>query len=421
MVAVGSTFVTGQEAKKEILADMLPPRQVYTNRITVLTAVLVAFAAKAALAVGTIGTNDVISWQLFLRKILADGGLALYRDVPDFIHPPFIIHLLTLFGSLEGRGVPLQVSMRLACSVADAGTAWILYKMATRSGSLIWPTSLLLAILSPVSILVSGFHGNTDPIMMLLVAASVYAAEQGTPPWLAGAFLGAAMNIKIVPILLVPSLFFWFEGARRRLAFATGVAAAFIAGSMPYLALAPKLVLTKVLGYAGTLPSWGWSLVPSHLAARAGIARSYDRIEHLAVTALLVALLGLSIWMNRGRSKPPPMLQCGLVLFIFLAVCPGFSTQYLDWLVVWTVVLSPGLSAAFHLAAGSTLFAVYNFWAGGLPWRLANAWNAGKRPAYVIVMIQATWLIVSLVAYKLYLEVTAGKGRDTGKSQLEVP
>ena len=44
---------------------------------------------------------------------------------------------------------------------------------------------LLLAV-APISIMVSGFHGNTDPLMVFLVLLSVYLLEARRSTWRAG-------------------------------------------------------------------------------------------------------------------------------------------------------------------------------------------------------------------------------------------
>src|SRR5690349_5844820 len=101
-----------------------------------------AFALKFALATLTLGTNDILSWQSFQAKIYADGGLQLYRDFPLFNHPPFMVHLLAFWGHLH---LPLEVSLRLTSALADVGTAWIMWKLATRECLPISPNALLIA------------------------------------------------------------------------------------------------------------------------------------------------------------------------------------------------------------------------------------------------------------------------------------
>ena len=57
--------------------------------------------------------------------------------------------------------------------------------------------------------MVSGFHGNTDPIMVLFLVLAAFAAVRHRPVR-CGIFLALSCQIKIIPVLLVPVfLFFW--------------------------------------------------------------------------------------------------------------------------------------------------------------------------------------------------------------------
>jgi len=64
--------------------------------------------------------------------------------------------------------------------------------------------------------MISGFHGNTDPVMvMFLFIASVMLFRE--KPALCGLFLALSCQIKIIPLLLFPIFFFFWlsRGAGR--------------------------------------------------------------------------------------------------------------------------------------------------------------------------------------------------------------
>jgi uncharacterized membrane protein len=84
---------------------------------------------------------------------------------------------------------------------------------------------LLLFAICPTSILISGFHGNTDPVMIFFVLLSIYFIERLSAAWLAGLAFGMALNIKIVPIILIPAIFFYLGRKRvmRFFGFAFGI------------------------------------------------------------------------------------------------------------------------------------------------------------------------------------------------------
>jgi hypothetical protein len=79
---------------------------------------------------------------------------------------------------------------------------------------------------------------------------------------------------------------------------------------------------------------------------------------------MFAAILASSVWMNwRGRARRPALVvQCWLVLSIFLALAPGFGTQYLVWLVPFVAAAGFRPSLAYNTVAGCFLSASYVCW-----------------------------------------------------------
>ena len=145
----------------------------------VITAAALAFVVKISLAWNTYGSNDVIFWECDLAKIQHEGGLALYRDgaqiywngawfrTEPFNQPPFMIHLLRAWAAVaEASGLPMRFWLRLTSVLADIGSLALVWGILIASKLHVRPLALGLVALSPVSIAVSGFHGNTDPVMV---------------------------------------------------------------------------------------------------------------------------------------------------------------------------------------------------------------------------------------------------------------
>src|SRR5579871_3714975 len=196
-------------AKLGTLSSMSP-------RVTrlVLWVLAVVFLMKCAMALFTYGTLDVTTWRADVVAAKTVGVTALYREgvhyavrgVPYpaqlFSHPPSMIHVLRFWDALESlTRLPLQFWMRLCCALADLGTVLVIWKLSLRSQVLmIDAKKLILLAACPISIMVSGFHGNTDPIMVFFLVLSVYfvQTERAT---LAGILFGSALCIKIVPVI----------------------------------------------------------------------------------------------------------------------------------------------------------------------------------------------------------------------------
>ena len=91
--------------------------------------------------------------------------------------------------------------------------------------------------------------------------------------------------------------------------------------------------------------------------------------------------------------------QVGLVFFLFLSVSSGFGVQYLAWLVPWIVELGWLATAMFYVTSGIFLFLVYNLWAEGLPWYLANSYALGTYLGYYDYSHLICWISLLLVLW----------------------
>jgi hypothetical protein len=371
-----------------------------------------AFALKLAIAATTHGSTDVLLFEADVAKMERDGMVGLYRDgiatewcgrsdtrpCPPFNHPPFMAGVLRAWSALEaGSGVPLRFWLRFSAAVADVGSLLVLGSLLRRRLSENRTrVALLWFAVSPIAILVSGFHGNTDPIFLFFVLLAIELVEgSDRPAWLAGALLGMAMNIKIVPVLLIPVVALSLSGARRRIEFAIGTLAAFAIGSLPMVLQAPSLLLSQVFGYRSQSGSWGLSLLALVLQQSSGLSwMAHVYLRHGTIAALSL-LLTFSCWPAPRRDTL--FVHAGLVMFLFVSVIPGFGVQYLVWLVPWVVGLGSGPTVAYFSSASALLIGYYSTAAGGFPWYLANSL---ARPAWtlpVVLLGLVCWIVVCAI------------------------
>lgn len=229
------------------------PRLPPIHRRLVLVA-LAAFLLKTGLALFTYGSTDVLIFEADLAKIRKDGGVALYRDgirtrwcgqagqraCPSFNHAPLIIRALEGWALLSHvSGLPPRFWLRFMWAGADLGGLALLVRMLShRRSERQTRVALLLFAASPVSVLVSGFHGNTDPILIFFVLS--------------------------LPV------------TRRKLEFSAGAAAALLAVSLPLLVVAPQPVIARVLGHSNQSGAWRLGLLALAGQVSAGFAWPYD-------------------------------------------------------------------------------------------------------------------------------------------------
>ncbi len=362
-------------------------------KIAILTCGALAFICKIVLALRTFGTNDVYAWERFAHWSALFGS-RLYSLDAAFNHPPSMIHVLAAMMWLaKTTGIGFPFWLRLPAIIADTAGLWVVYRIFdARLGEPAVRWGLLLLAVSPALILVSGYHGNTDPVVMFFVLLSVWSSRD----WAAGAAFGAAMCVKVLPLIVLPVLFFCRPGLRRRLIFLGSAAAVMVVCWSPYLFRDPVAIFHQVIGYQSIYGHWGLPWLAYHLT----FFRDpwHDAFQRYGAWVALGIIVVASYLVNRSPARPAVYTQVGAALFFFLATANGFGVQYLVWLVPWTVGIGIIPVAFFTLASGAFLFAVYNFWSGGLPWFLADSNYIGDFTPRLDYLLTVCWIAVIVLA-----------------------
>jgi Glycosyltransferase family 87 len=238
---------------------MNPARDLRATCIVALA--LVALTLKLAIAYNTIGTNDAVVFYGF-AKVLSEHGLEwTYQHSRYFNHPPLIAYYLRgIYALTEQRwcqdiGLHFPFLLRLPGIIADFLVVGVLLRMSKTDFRI--PTwALALFALSPVSLMVSGFHGNTDPVMVLLLVCAVWMCLRNRPA-LAGLFFSLSCQIKIAPLLFLPAfVFFWLSQRKSRDFLISGAVTTCLLWLEP-LTNFPVLFAKNVLAYGSYWGLWG--------------------------------------------------------------------------------------------------------------------------------------------------------------------
>jgi len=222
------------------------------------------------------------------------------------------------------------------------------YRLAIAAG--MNPRAVILYTVAPATTIISGYHGNTDTLMIFFVLLSCYLAETGRPIWLAGLVFGMAFNIKIAAIIFAPAFFFYLPSIKRRLWFFVPALTIFLAASLPYIALDPAIIIREVFGYRSVAGRWGWTRI---LGVRRGTLTSVSGY------ALLAGIFLVSWAVNKREERKPLFTQLGAAAFLFMALTPGWGANYMAWLDPWVIALGLGGTLLYYTYCGALMIYLY--------------------------------------------------------------
>lgn len=373
-------------------------------RLAVVVAATLALIAKLALASSTAGTEDVRTWAGFALGVRQRGPVGVYgidffaRNGTLYNHPPLVGYFLELLNIMARVGVPLQISLRTFASAADVISAVIVFEIVRRRRS---SFSAMVAgvtvAASPILMLVSGYHGNTDPIVLMLLWLGCYLIIDRRMGALGGMAVALSISVKLVPIVAIPVLVTWLircGGPRHLRQVAIGFIATMAAVWGPPILFEWSALRRDVFGYAG-IPYRPWGLIKLADAMDLSTVSTWltgpGRYAVLLVSALIPAVLS---WI-----RPRATMECvGLSLGSFLVLSPAFGVQYLAWVVTASVLLGRKSAIVYNLASGLFLLVVYIHWNGGLMWTSVAEGQAFS-PAELNLAL-GVWAVLIFVMYR---------------------
>lgn len=351
-------------------------RSRFTQHPTATVAVVAApvLALKLVLAARTFGTKDMVHWADFTAGVRAAGPVGIYGlTFPQsfYNHPPLMGFVLWFVNGLRDLGISDNFSIRALASLSDVGSAFVLLALLRRRRPP-WQATLAAVLLaaSPVLLLVSGYHGNTDPDFAFLTLLGLYLLVDRRLPAAAGVALALAIGVKIVPIVVLPAVavYAWKRGRRTVVLLAAGFLMTFALTWGPALTSQFGPVTAHVLGYAGNGYSlWGvmqighWLGDPGWVAVLGGPGR-------LVLVLVCAFVPALAVWFRPDALLPAVAWS----LLVFLAFATTFGVQYLVWAVAVAYLVDLWWATAYNISAGIMLAVIYNRWSGGPPWYYAD-------------------------------------------------
>lgn len=163
--------------------------------------------------------------------------------------------------------------------------------------------------------------------MMFFLLLSLFLLQSQRAAWLVGVAFGMSLNIKLMPLLFVPLIFFFLANAKQRIEYSIASAATVFCAGLPYLLQDPVYIAHRVLGYNGAYGVWGFSCLLRLFSPELDGINTL--LQQQGKTLLFAIVLLYSVWINRLRNKPGLMRQSALLMLLFFTVTPGFGLQYL--------------------------------------------------------------------------------------------
>jgi hypothetical protein len=421
-LSVANDIAVGADAQETLGVANFAARR--SCSMWILGLALVATCLKLLIAYNTIGTNDAISFYVFARSLHDHGlqwtylrGAEWLAPGPIFNHPPLTAYYLQFIVKLaanhtfESNGFTFPFLLRIPGIVADFIVVLAVLHISASDPRFRLPNwSLALFACSPVSLMVSGFHGNTDSVMvMFLVLAAVACLKSRAT--LCGILLGLSCQIKAVSYLFLPVFFFLWLHRHTAIRFLVSYGLSCIACCWEPLSKFPLLFVKNVLLYGSFWGSWGltyWLRLTGIPAFSRVNFMNLSMAQSIVATVLKIAIIAAVFtiaWRRRASDDRNPIKSIGYAWVIFFALSPGVCPQYMVWLAPFALFLSPTFYGWLTAASSLFLCFFYNITAHGLPWFVAISKNELSDACDVWALWP--WAVIVIAAVLFWKKATA--------------
>jgi glycosyl transferase family 87 len=404
-----------------------PFRLALHPKFAFLAAIAIGAALRFYCVVFTNGTGDMDDWEDHAQQV-HDRGLIGYYHANSFAnHPPFISEVGCLILQTSALiHVPFRILFRALFALLDAGNACLLFALLPSNRSRFFATACYW--LSPVAIIISSFHGNTDTAVAFFLLFSVWLATKMRTA-ASGVAFGAGLWIKLPGILALPALMAFFRRWPQRGIFLLAAAITASITYIPALVEDYKIVWTNVFGYRGLilqttsgLPLWGPSvLLFSTFAPPEVWPDKYlrptlfilERTWYIGIAAMFALM-----WLRRKRHSPEQICATiGMAYFILLGFSDYWAFQYFAWALPFWFFLGRWFSIPAVILTSVYLYSLHWLFCGN-PWLLGR-WNFSAHSTLPFLILSVRNLAVAffLISACVFL-IDAVRCRSTSVASL---
>jgi len=306
----------------------------------------VGIIARLYLAYYYYGNFDQESYEI-VAGIMRSGG-NIYAETTRYNYGFVWSYLLLAFYHLsEWLYLPFHFIVRGALTGVDILVAVFVGMIASRLSPGKGASAAVIYILNPVSILITGYHGQFENLASLPLLLAVYMILRlpSTPRrwlWLLGVL---SLLIKHITLFGVWMLFLQVASKRKATLMMAAAGGVFLLSFLPYLPEGQEGILQNVLLYRSNSGQYGLGLLPFP---------ALTMIIFLGSMAILPVIL--------KRMNNPPSINLALINIVFLLVIPGMGVQYFVLPLAWGALyplrgywIFTTLATIFILSSGANL------------------------------------------------------------------
>jgi Gpi18-like mannosyltransferase len=361
--------------------------------------VLAAFAVRIVLAWFSTGTNDAGTWLRFANRITSHGLFNAYFSLPSLNHPPLpALWSAAALKLSQASDVHFEFIFKLPAILADASACVILYLIfAQRHGRRAGWIAAAAYACNPVAILVGAYHCNTDNIYAMFCLLAAWFIARGRP-LTSGLSLAAAINVKLIPVLLVPALLSMCRTRREAVRFILGLSIGVIPFIPLLIAVGPQFA-RNALAYNSLANRWGIGFFLYEMYHQPPFRTfAYEAMRFYFENGrwfILAAVALVSFFSFRRRAWDAYEVGA-IALAIFLILAPGFGLQYTVAIAPLLLAASLAAGALYGLLAGLLLaFAYVATWTGNVP--LASFFDGPWPMPGPLFGLLAWWVLIVYV------------------------
>lgn len=369
------------------------------ERRAIVAIACLAAAMRVAIALVSVGSNDVVTWWDFGRQVASGPFHEIWLTDDVMNHPPLPVLYAGAMYDLAGRShYVFSLLIKLPGILAEVAAVFLIAHVVrgrTRSGRAARVAAILFAV-NPVSLYVAGYHGNLDPLVGVLSLLAWWLADRGRLGAAALA-LGASINVKLVP---APTVFLLLACVRSRddlTRVLAGLGAAFVPFAWMLGYLGPEFA-TRTLGYRPDLESW--------IAQLSWRARGHPTFGPLAtwlaitfratLSQLILAIVAVLAFYRLRRPTRLDAMTAAAIFWCCLTAIVFRPWQYAVWPVALLAALRPRWAIAYGIVGGVWLAWGYALaGTGQIPLKSIMLWNTPDPNIYASIFATLVLLLAA--------------------------